>query len=69
MRNNSFWDMDVEDVMGCNMIVGDKGRTMACDSDTEFRPSMDDTYYSRNQIAQLPIHEPSAEELLGMKKK
>ena len=68
MRNVSFWDMEVEDAMDCHMVVGDKGRTQVCDSDTEFRPSTDDTYYSRNQIAQLPIHEMSAEQLVASKK-
>jgi hypothetical protein len=68
MNNSKFWDMDVEDAMDCHMVVGNKGLTQVCDSDTEFRPSMDDTYYSRNQIAQLPIHELSAEQLIASKK-
>lgn len=63
MRNHDFWDMEIEDVMGCNMEVGEQGRTLPCDSDTTpFATS--DTYYSRSHIAQLSLHEESAEELI-----
>lgn len=62
-KHNNFWDMDVEEVMGCNMQIGEEGRTLPCDSDTT--PSIaNDTYYSRSHIAQLSLHEESAEELM-----
>ena len=63
MRNPSFWDMSVEEAMGCDMPYGDAGRTPVRDSDTI--PSCpNDTYYSRGHIAQLSLHEPTAEQLL-----
>ena len=65
MRNHDFWDEDIEEVMGVNMHVGDTGRTQPCDSETSNPAYRPDTYYARSRIAQLPIHEKSAEELLS----
>lgn len=64
-KHNNFWDMEVEEVMGCDMHVGDEGRTLPCDSETANPAYRPDTYYARSRIAQLPIHEKSAEELLS----
>lgn len=65
MSNVDFWDEDVETVMGVHMHVGDEGRTLPCDSETANPAYRPDTYYARSRIAQLPIHEKSAEELLS----
>jgi hypothetical protein len=65
MRNASFWDESVEKAMGCDMHVGDDGRTKSADSETPNAPYRGDNYYARSNIAQLPIHEKSAEELLS----
>jgi hypothetical protein len=65
MRNQSFWNESVEEAMGCDMHVGDDGRTKSADSDTPNQPYRSDTYYARSHIAQLPIHEKSAEELVS----
>lgn len=61
---NKFWDMSVEDAMGINdHLDADDGRTPAVDSDTQAR-AVNDTYYSRSNIAQLSLNEDSAEDLL-----
>jgi hypothetical protein len=65
MSNSDFWDESVEDAMGQHMIVGDDGRTKAADSDTPNPAYRSDTYYARSNIAQLAIHEKSAEELIS----
>lgn len=61
--SKSFWDMSVEEVMGINTPI-DNCATPVRDSDSPSGYS-DDTYYSRSNIAQLSIHEPSAEELIS----
>lgn len=65
MNSNSFWNEDIEEVMGCNMHVGDDGRAKPADSDTPNAAYRPDTYYARSHIAQLPIHEQTAEQLLS----
>ena len=64
-RNDSFWNMPVEEAMGQNEQLFDMGCiTPACGSDTPNSPYRDNCAYSRDSIAQLSLHEPSAEALI-----